>query len=217
MFIDFPDRESWLDGRQDYLTASAATNYCGLNPYDQNGMLMLWEEKTGLRKSPDIGDRPSVRFGKEAEEHLRALFMLMHPEFECRYDQFGLWISDKHPFMAATLDGLLTHRDTGEVWIWECKTGTVHKASDFDDWRNGVIPINYWCQECHQMICVPQAKGVVTFAHIRKEWDPCESHLFTIWNTRQGNESDIAAIEEKAVSMWELIQTKTRPAVVMSL
>lgn len=217
MFINLSNEADWLEARKNYLTGSEAGSYCRVNKYNPVANLNLWEEKVGLREREDISGKPAVRFGKEAEAYLRNLFLLMNPQFDCRYDQFGLWVSDEHPFMAATLDGLLTDRETGDIWIYEGKTGTVRNSEDLKAWRDGDIPINYYCQECHQMICVPRAVGVITFALIRKEWDPEESHLFCIRIRRDEVMDDIEDVLLCATEMHEAIVSKTRPAVVLGL
>lgn len=217
MLVNCSNESEWKQTRLMYLTASDAANYCGLNPYDDNGKLKLWEEKTGLKQRPDISGKEAVRFGKNAEQYLRELFLLMNPQYDCQYDQYGLWVCDKLPFMAATLDGLLVDRETGEVWILEIKTGKVRRISDMEGWQEGSIPIQYWCQECHQMICVPKAVGVITFALINVEGNPSQSYIFTVRNTRLGHEDDIAEVRDCATDMWNLIQTKTRPSVVLSI
>ena len=217
VFLDCENNEKWLEERQKYLTGSNAANYCDLNSYDHDGRLHYWEEKMGLRTRPDLSGKPAVQFGKQAEEHLRELFLLMHPEYECRYDQYGLWIPKRYPFMAATLDGLLTHRTTGEKWIWECKTGTVHDGEALQNWRNGDIPINYYLQECHQMICVPEAVGVITFALIRTEWNPNESYVFCFETRRCDIEDDIEETIRDAKDFQELLDKHKRPESTLSL
>ena len=217
MFVDYPNEQAWLEARKNYLAASEAGSYCKVNKYDPAANLHLWERKLGLRQPDDLSGNPAVIFGKNAEAHLRQLFLLMHPEFDCRYDQYGLWISDKYPFMSATLDALLTDRETGEVWIYEGKTGTVRNGEDLKAWRDGDIPINYYAQECHQLICVPEAVGVITFAMIRKEWDPEESLLLESRIRRKDIEEDIEDVLQCAEEMHQAIVTKTRPSVTLSL
>lgn len=215
MFVDCKNETDWIKQRLSYLTASDAGNYCGINPFDKQGTLHLWEEKTGLRKRPDISSHPSVIYGKKAEPHLRDLFVLMNNEWELlRYDEFGLWVCDEHPFMAATLDGLIANT-AGEIWILEIKTATVRSGEDLRNWRNGEIPGNYWVQELHQMICVPQAAGAITFAHVRTEWNPDESYLITVAHRRdeQDVQDDMPWVLSKALDMQRMITDRERPAV----
>ena len=219
MFIDCKTELEWLAHRVNYLTASDAGNYTGLNPYDQNGMLHLWEEKVGLRKRADISEKPAVKFGKTAEEHIRALFMLMHPEYTLQYDPFGLYVSDDHPFMAATLDGLLLNNENASHEIFEAKTGTVRTKSAWDAWNSGELPINYWCQILHQSECVKWAGGIWVVGLITKEWEPDRSTLFMHHYDVRDPEfvEDRKKIVGYATDMWKLIQTRRRPNMAFAI
>ena len=213
MFINCKTEQEWIANRTAYLTASDAGNYTGLNPYDQNGMLHLWEEKVGLKKRPDISEKPAVKFGKTAEEHIRALFMLMHPEYTLQYDQYGLYVSDDHPFMAATLDGLLLNNENATHEIFEGKTATVHSKAALDAWLSGDLPINYWCQILHQSECVKWACGIWVAALVNVEWDPARSYFFQHHYDVRDPEfiEDRRKIVGYATDMWKLIQTRRRP------
>ena len=215
MFINCKSEKEWLAHRQNYLTASDAANYCGCNPYDAEGKLHLWEEKIGIRKRPDIGNKAAVQFGKQAEEHLRALFLLRHPEFTPQYDKYGLYVSDDHPHMAATLDCLLLNHQNAQHEILEIKTGTVHSKDAFDEWQSGRLPLNYWCQILHQSACVTWAVGVYVFGLINLEWAPEHTHLFE-WHYDVRNEEfieDRQRIVNNAEEFWKHIETRRRPGV----
>ena len=80
----FNSREEWLQGRKNHIGGSDAAACVGLNPYKDN--VQLWEEKVGLVLPEDISDKDYVQYGTEAEEHLRALFALDHPEYKVFYD-----------------------------------------------------------------------------------------------------------------------------------
>ena len=219
MFINCKTEKEWLDRRVKFLTASDAGNYMGLNPYDPLGKLHLWEEKIGLRKRPDLSGKAAVRFGKKAEDHVRELFLLMHPEYELQYDQYGLYVSDDHPFMAATLDGLLLNKENATHEIYEGKTATVHSPRDLEMWRGGMIPTNYYCQVLHQSACVKWACGAWVVALVMTDWNPNESFLlqFHFSTDGEGFIEDRKFVETGAGEMWSLIQTRKRPGVAVTL
>ena len=219
MFIDCKTEQEWLANRLHYLTASDAGNYMGVNPYDPNGRLHLWEEKVGLKKRPDISEKPAVKFGKTAEEHIRAIFMLKHPEFELQYDQFGIYVSDDHPFLGATLDGLLLNKGNATHEILEIKTGRVHDKDTFVSWVSGELPINYYCQILHQSVCLPWAVGIWVVGLISVEWDETKSYFFTHhFDVRdEGFLSDRRDLIEKAEEMHTLIEKRKRPGLVFKL
>lgn len=219
MFIDCKNEKEWLARRINFLTASDAGNYCGLNPYDRNGKLTLWEEKTGLRKRPDLSSREAVRFGKEAEEHIRQIFMLRHPEFTLQYDQYGLYVSDDHPYMAATLDGLLLNKENAMHEIFEGKTATVRTAEALREWTSGNLPINYWCQILHQSECVKWASGIWVVALVFLEWRPEESLFLQLHFDVRDPEfvKDRTEVVNHATEMWQMITQRRRPAVPVTL
>ena len=64
------DRAEWLEARKDGLGASDAAALLGLSPWKTN--VQLWEEKCGLVIPEDIGDKPYVRYGNDAEPLLPA-------------------------------------------------------------------------------------------------------------------------------------------------
>ena len=213
MFINCSSEQEWLAQRINYLTASDAGNYTGYNPYDPNGKLHLWEEKVGLRKRADIGSKPAVQFGKRAEDHIRALFLLQHPEYTLQYDQYGLYVSDEHPFMAATLDGLLLNNENAQHEILEIKTATVHDGKALLDWERGRIPLNYWCQILHQSECVKWACGIWVVALVRMEWNENEAAFLMHHFDVRDEEfiEDRREITKAAADMWQLIKARKRP------
>lgn len=219
MFVDCKSEKQWLHQRFQYLTASDAVNYCGMNQYDPNGKLHLWEEKCLIRKRPDISERPAVKFGKTAEEHIRQLFMLKHPEYTLQYDQFGLYISDEHPFMAATLDGLLLNNTTAQHEILEIKTATVHNGDALKEWTSGELPLAYWMQILHQSECLRWACGVWVVALVSLEWAPEKSYFFQLhYDVRDPNFiQERARLVEHAADMWSMIQARKRPATLVTL
>lgn len=115
----FNSREEWLQGRKNHIGGSDAAACVGLNPYKDN--VQLWEEKVGLVLPEDISDKDYVQYGTEAEEYLRALFALDHPEYKVLYDPDNMFTNSKYPWMHASLDGELLD-STGRHGILEIKT-----------------------------------------------------------------------------------------------
>ena len=101
----FASREEWLKGRKNHIGGSDASACVGMNPYKDN--VQLWEEKMGLVMPEDISDKDYVRYGTEAEKHLRALFSMDFPEYQVFYDEDNMFINDRYPWMHASLDGEL--------------------------------------------------------------------------------------------------------------
>lgn len=74
------DRAEWLEARRDGLGASDAAAVLGISPWKTN--VQLWEEKCRLVQPEDIGDKPAVQYGNDAEPLLRQFFALDHPEYQ---------------------------------------------------------------------------------------------------------------------------------------
>lgn len=218
MFIDARNEQNWLTIRKRYITASDAANYCGVNPYDKDGAITLWAEKTGIADRKDIGNNPAVIFGKEAEPILRQLFLARHPELRCEYNQFGLYVSNERPFLAATLDGLLFNKNL-EEFILEIKTGTARNLSILNEWQKDGVPLNYYCQGLHQLYCKPQAKGVWFFGFIQSPTDEgftrAVHSVFETYISRDDPEvqKDMKWLLGKADYMHQCIEKKVRPLV----
>lgn len=81
------DRAEWLEARKDGLGASDAAALLGLSPWKTN--VQLWEEKCGLVIPEDIGDKPYVRYGNDAEPLLRSFFALDHPEYRVSFTPYS--------------------------------------------------------------------------------------------------------------------------------
>ena len=85
----------------------------------------LWEEKTGIRQSEDISNKPYVKYGTEAEQYLRELFKLDFPEYDVVYEPYKMIANLKnYPFLFTTLDGVLMEKQTGKKGIYaDCEFG----------------------------------------------------------------------------------------------
>ncbi|MCI2057228.1 MAG: YqaJ viral recombinase family protein, partial [Oscillibacter sp.] len=59
------DRPEWLSSREDGLGASDAPAYMGLSHWKTN--VQLFKEKCGIVVPEDIGDKPYVKYGNDAE------------------------------------------------------------------------------------------------------------------------------------------------------
>lgn len=91
----FETTDEWLKARK-AIGGSDAAALVGLNPYKTN--IDLWREKTGRAAAPDISNEDYVKFGHDAEPHIRALFALEHPEYDVGYVSNNMFFNDKLPF-----------------------------------------------------------------------------------------------------------------------
>lgn len=163
----YQDKEEWRIARGKGIGGSDASCIVGQNPYKQS--YELWREKKGLVEPKDISDKPYVRYGTLAEEHLRHLFEL---DFEDRYEVYYLenatLQSIEYPFMRYSPDGILYDKLTGKWGLLEIKTTNIVQSSQKEKWEKDNIPSNYYCQVIHGLN-VTKFEFVVLKAQLKYE------------------------------------------------
>ena len=133
-------REEWLANR-DRIGGSDASCIVGMNPYRTN--VELWKIKTGQLEPEDISEKSFVKYGTEAELHLRELFKLDFPEYQVFYEENNMFINDRFPFAHASLDGWITEtiiaHDGSEIikkGILEIKTTNIIQSMQKEKWKD---------------------------------------------------------------------------------
>lgn len=204
------DRDEWLQHRT-RIGGSDAASIVGMNPYKDN--VELWKIKTGQAESEDISDKPYVKYGTEAEEHLRALFALDFPEYEVHYQENNMWLNSKYPFAHASLDGWLTDEE-GRTGILEIKTTNILQSMQKEKW-NQRIPDNYFIQVLHYLM-VTEFDFVVLKAQLKSEFKGdvyLQTKHYKI--EREEVEADIEYLKESEMKFWECVQQRKRPALIL--
>lgn len=166
--IQFKTKSEWLRARKGKIGGSDAAAVLGLNPYKTNQE--LYEEMIGVRTAADISDKPYVIYGTKAEEHIRALFALDHPEYQVDYYGDNMLLNNKYPFAHASLDGELIELETGRKGIFECKTTELFSSMSKEKWDGDNIPDNYYIQVLHYLM-VTEYEFVDLRAQIKCEWN----------------------------------------------
>lgn len=208
ILADPKTREEWLESRRQGIGGSDAGCIVGANPW--KSARKLWREKTGADNPDDISDKPAVRFGKEAEQYLRALFLLTYPQYTCEYHEFRMYANDQLPFIFATLDGELTDSD-GRRGILEIKTTTIQQAKQWFEWDD-CIPQHYYIQILHQLLACDWAEYVELFAHIRyQKGEEIRAALRKFRIERQDVEQDLQILEEREIQFYKQWQDGTEP------
>jgi putative phage-type endonuclease len=208
ILADPKTREEWLKCRRQGIGGSDAGCIVGANPW--KSARQLWKEKTGADKPDDISDKPAVKFGKEAEQHLRALFLLTYPQYTCEYHEFRMYANDRLPFIFATLDGELTDQD-GRRGILEIKTTTIQQAKQWFEWDD-CIPQHYYIQILHQLLACDWAEYVELFAHIRyQKGEEIRAAMRKFRIERQDVEQDLQILEEREIVFYKQWQDGTEP------
>lgn len=145
--IKIDNADDWLNIRSKGIGGSDAASIIGKNPYKSN--LDLWREKTGRKKADDISNLDAVKYGKNAEEPLRQLFLLDYPQYVLKYSPFDIHCNKDHDFIRGTFDGeLYDINQFMQKGIYEGKTGEIKRQADWAKW-NKKIPDNYYCQVIH--------------------------------------------------------------------
>ena len=207
----FGSREAWLQARRNHIGGSDAAACVGMSPYKDN--VQLWEEKMGLVEPEDISNKDYVRYGTEAEKHIRALFTLDHPEYTVSYDEDNMFRNDRYPWMHASLDGELTD-ERSRRGILEIKTTEILQSSQWEKWR-GRIPDNYFCQILHYL-AVTEWDFVVLRAQLKSQRAGTlliETRAYII--EREDVEADIQCLVEAERCFWEHVQSGRRPNLIL--
>ena len=201
----------WLQERKNGLGASDAGTIIGVNPWKSN--VQLWAEKTGQREPEDISDKPYVQYGKAAEEHIRALFELDHPELAVSYKSpYKIIRNEAHPWIFCTPDGELVEKETGLVGGLEIKTTEIMNARQWREWDKR-IPDQYYAQVCHQMLAAGwefvwlRAQIKYTTRDGEKRAETREYRI-----DRAEVEEDINALLLEETAFWEQVQSRKCPA-----
>ena len=203
-------REEWLQNRK-RIGGSDASAIMGRNPYKTN--IELWQEKTGRTFPEDISDKPYVKYGIAAEEHLRELFKLNHPEYTVCYEENNIWINDQMPWAHASLDGWLIDQE-GRNGIWECKTTNILQSMQKEKWKQQ-IPDNYYVQILHYLM-VTEFDFAELKAQLKYDLGG-EVYLQTrhYHIERSDVQEDIDYLMQKEAEFWEFVKSDTRPPLIL--
>lgn len=214
MILKPETREEWLSMRQAQgIGGSDAGTVLGLNPWCSN--LQLWKQKTGQEQPEDISEKPAVKFGKKAEEHIRELFVLDYPDYDIDYHEFWMHVNDRLPWQFATLDGELTDK-SNRRGILEIKTTTIQNKAQWDEWE-GRVPDRYYVQVLHQLSATGFDFAILR-AYIRY-YKGGEFRAATRDYTieRQAVQDDIEYLCEQEAAFMECVKNRKPPAAIITM
>lgn len=211
--IQLKDHKEWLEHRSKYIGGSEAAAIVGMNPYMTN--VELWEIKTGRREREDISEKPFVKYGHSAEEHLRELFALDFPQYKVGYVDNNSFFNQSFPFLAASLDGWLED-ENGRKGILEIKTTNILQSMQKEKW-NERIPDNYYIQVLHYMI-VTEFQFAILKAQLRFDYSNGKDVQFITKHyliERSEVEEDIQYLLNAEKRFAEYIRTDKKPPLVL--
>ncbi len=208
------NHESWLKNRRKYIGGSDVSCIMGYNPWKTN--IQLFREKKGLVEPADLSDNPLVEYGSRAEEHIRALFELDHPELKVEYVPNNSWHNTIYPFAAASLDGWTTDENERKG-ILEIKTATITTSQQGAKWKDA-IPDNYFCQVVFYL-------GVTGWDYVdlraNLKYQHPDKPLYIATRDyhieRSEVEEDIELVMEKAAVFAEALRKNKEPSLVLTL
>lgn len=204
------DRDEWLQHRS-RIGGSDAAAILGMNPYRTN--IELWQIKTGQLIPEDISDKPFVKYGTQAEMHIRGLFRLDFPEYQVEYIDNNMYFNDKYPFAHASLDGWLTDQE-GRNGILEIKTTNILQSMQKEKW-NHRIPDNYYIQVLHYLM-VTEFDFAVLVAQLKSEFNGeiyKQTKHYKI--ERKDVEEDLQFLESSERKFWKQVQDRRRPDLIL--
>lgn len=207
----FKSREEWLANRF-RIGGSDASAVVGMNPYCTN--VELWRIKTGQVVPEDISEKSYVKYGTEAEKHLRELFALDFPEYRVFYEENNIFLNDKYPFGHYSADGWLMDAD-GRKGILEIKTANILQSMQKEKWKDR-IPDNYYIQLLHGFL-IMEADFAVLKGQLKYEFNG-EVYLQTKHYRieRSEVEEDIKFLEDSERKFWNNhVLTKKKPALIL--
>lgn len=207
-FISCNGKDQWLSFRSHRIGGSDAAAVLGMSPYMSNEE--LWEIKTGLKKPEDISGKPGVKYGVNAEEHLREMFKLDFPDYKVAYKQYNLFLNPKYEFAHASLDGWIETPE-GENGILEIKTATIKCMLQKEQW-NDKIPDIYYCQILHYLM-VTEWDFAIVKAQLKYEFPEELPYLQTRHYRidRSDVEKDIELLAKEEERFWYYCYWKRRP------
>ena len=208
--FSFKDREDWLQHRIG-IGASEIGSVLGVG---YKTPIQLWREKLGFDTPPDLSSNQRVQFGNDAEEPLRAMFRLMHPEYELSFTPYTiLRQTDECTFLFDTPDGWLVEKETGRRGLYESKTATLISSADYNRWKYQV-PQSYFAQICQGMFCGDFDFAVVWALLLNRDGD-AELRAYNF--ERSECEWKIDEIKEKGAAFWNCVQTATMPPMPLTI
>lgn len=201
-------REEWLATRSVMgLGASQSSAALGLNPFQSN--LELWQELTGKNPPQDLSENKAVQYGSTAEEYIRELFILEHPEFEVKHFPFDILQNSEYLHIFATLDGEILEKETGKKGILEIKTAEPMNAVAWEEWQDQ-IPQRYYVQILQQL-AVTGWDFVVVRVRIINRYDRFKAFDREYRFERADCLEDMEFVVNETRKFYEYVKTNRQP------
>lgn len=213
----FDVEQDWLNFRKGKISGTLAAAIVGLSPYITT--TQAYELLVGEREWEDISNKDYVIKGKTAEDHIRALFALDHPEYKVESNSVNGWsvaVSEKYDYIMATPDGLITNLLNGKKGVLEIKTCLMISTFQKEKWSKDKMPENYYCQLLQEMYCANADFGILV-AELMYDNGLTMRRTYVIDRTEE-IESDINYLISQEVDFYtKHVIPKSRPNLLINI
>jgi putative phage-type endonuclease len=208
------EKTKWLNNRLKGIGGSDAGVIMGVAPYKTIQQLYL--EKIGESKAKDISAVKEVKYGSDAESHIRELFKLDYPDYEVTHKEFDIIYHSTKPYLFASVDGVIKNAipqseyEEDIVGVLEIKTSTIRNSQQHSQWKDK-IPDYYYCQILHYLN-VLEADFAILRALLKLEYYENPQTIIVDYEIgRPEVEKDIELLEEQEERFWECVVNKNPP------
>ena len=213
----FKDRDDWLNARGKRIGGSDAASVIGRNPWMSN--VQLWRIKTWREKQKDISDLPVVKYGTEAEKHIRGIYALNNPQYKVIYKPDNIWINDSMPWAHASLDGWIEEKGSSRKGILEIKTSNIASSLTASKWRDyegkDRLPDNYFCQILHYLMVTEYDFAELT-ALLKDTRGEKEFQYFKTYHIERSEvEEDIEYLKKAEEEFWRCVVEDREPSLLL--
>lgn len=201
-------RDEWLQKRKGTIGGSDAGCALGLNPWKDN--VTLWRELTGRSIPEDISDKPVVKYGIEAEPHIRALFGLDYPQYFVWYEENNIIFNDHFERCHFSADGLLIEGE--KRGVLEIKTSTVSSSIAAQKWKGNNLPPSYYVQVLFGMMITDSDFAYLrALLHFPKEGQPDYITIKDYYIERSEVQEDMEYLAKKIGEFVACLENDVEP------
>lgn len=208
--ILFNNREEWKKARR--IGGSDLATIMGEGKWQTISDIytrLVYPERT---KSNNLDNNPRVQEGARAEEHIRNLFALEHPNIKVINPPSENWlfVRNDNEFITVSPDGILNDY-TGAL---EIKDVEIYSNKQLESWKSGDIPKQYFYQIMQYFIVLNTVKDIYLVARIKVmnygELDHIEEYTYHFDRDNFKEEIKKCLQIEKAF-IKKYVITQTRP------
>lgn len=196
--------EQWKQLRKKGIGGSDAAKILGVSPFCTRKEL-FWD-KCGIPHQNKVEEENELakEIGHRLESLVIQLFLKRHPGWKVYFDR-RMFYHPVYPWMLANLDGLVVNPHTGDLYILEVKTTSVHALDKWGKKNSNVVPVEYEAQGRHYM-AVTGINGVIYICLAGNQEDGYRER----WILRDKNREEALIQAEK--EFWtEYMQKRIEP------